>query len=77
MSDNLEQALRRAVGLESEEVTELPEPGQPVALNDFDSLKSIIMHEMQNGAALTAARKTTADALQAISDAADTINNNR
>ncbi|MEE2529150.1 hypothetical protein V1639_08920 [Pseudarthrobacter sp. J75] len=70
MSDNLEQALRRAVGLDLEQETEPPQPGQPVALNDFDSLKSIIMHEMKNGAALNAARKNHEDALKTIGDIA-------
>ena len=78
MTNNLEVALRRALGMELTDANgdaEAPLPSTPIALNDFDSLKSIVMHEMKNGAALDAARKTHDDALEAISAAANSNTN--
>jgi hypothetical protein len=78
MTDNLEVALRRAVGLELTDANgdaEDPLPATPIALNDDESLRAIVLHGIKNGAALDAARKTHDDALEAISAAANSNTN--
>lgn len=69
MSDNLETALRRAVGLEPTPATKAPQAGEPIALNDFDSLKAMVMNGIKQSAARETAGKTTNEALEMMTKA--------
>lgn len=53
MSNNFELALRKAVGIElvvANGDPEEPLPSTPIALNDFESLKAIVMHRIKQSA---------------------------
>lgn len=73
MSDNLEAALRAAVGLTPDAGTKTQQAAAPVALNDFDSLKSIVMNGIKQSAAQEAASKTTNEALAAVTKAISNV----
>lgn len=74
MSDNLEAALRAAVGLEPAAGTaKAPQAGEPVALNDFDSLKAMVMNGIKQSAAQEAVGKTTSEALEMMGKAISAV----
>lgn len=65
MSENLEQALRRALGVELTNANGDPEeqlPSTPIALNDDNGLRAIIMREFRDHATNTARQKQTQEA---------------
>lgn len=65
MSDNLEASLRAALGLPDAEPDTLQtdEPDAPLALNDDNGLRAIIMGELHNHASNTARREQNENVL--------------